>query len=178
LVTSSQVIGEEIETRARTAGHVEVALTGDWDRSAPPLLDWWARVKDVGPIRRLTPLPGDPARPEAVRAAAKVFGPGVSPALRAGSLVVTPAPGKGETLRGAVCPAFDPVTFAVLDGSSVARFPQLPGLSAGHCARRAVAEQRLRGPSGALDRAESFLDSVRAGRPELSLVANDVTVAA
>ena len=169
LVASSRAIAEEIEAWARTAGHTEVALTGEWDRSSPPLLDWWARVKHTGPDWRLTPSAGDPALPADVRAAAMAFRPGAAPVLRVGSLAVMPAPGKGETLRGAVCPAFDPVTFAVLEGSPAALFPELPGLSAEHSARRAVAEQRLRGPSANLDRAEAFLDSVRAGRPELGL---------
>ena len=157
---------------------MDVALTGDWDRSSPPLLDWCARVKRAGPLRRLVPMAGDPARPDAVRAAVLGFRLRDSPVLRDGSLVVTPAPRPGETLRGAVCPAFDPVTFAVLDGSAVARFPELPGLSAEHCARRAVAEQRLLGPSAALDRAEAFFESVRAGRPELSLAPDEALVAA
>jgi len=178
LAWSSHAIGDEIAARASTAGHVEVGLTGDWDRSAPPLLDWWARGKDVGPWRRLAPMDGDPARPGAVRAAAMAFGPEISPALRDASLVVTPSPRPCETLRSAVCPAFDPVTFAVLDGSEVARFPELPGLSAQHCARRAVAERRPHGPSTALDRAEAFLESVRAGRPELSVTPEDAQVAA
>ena len=178
LTWTSHAIGDEIAARARTAGHVEVALTGAWDRSSPPLLDWFARVKDDGPRRRLAPMDGDPARPEAVRAAAMAFGPEISPALRDGALVVTPSPNPCETLRGAVCPAFDPVTFAVLDGSTVARFPELPGLSAEHCARRAVAERRLGGPPAALDRAERFLESVRAGRPELSLASRDALVVA
>ena len=178
LVRSSHAIGDEIDARARMAGHVDVTLTGEWDRSSPPLLDWCARVRAAGPLRRLVPMAGHPARPEAVRAAALGFRRKDSPVLRDGSLVVTPAPKPSETLRGAVCPSFDPVTFAVLDGSEMARFPELPGLSADHCARRAVAEQRLRGPSAALDRAEAFLESVQAGRPELSLTPEDAQVAA
>ena len=102
LVRSSHAIGDEIAARARTAGHVEVGLTGEWDRSSPPLLDWWARAKDVGPWRRLAPMDGEPALPEAVRAAAMAFGPEISPVLRDGSLVVTPSPSRARRC-GARC---------------------------------------------------------------------------
>jgi hypothetical protein len=169
----TRAVAEEIEARARAAGHVAVALGGDWDPEAPPLLDWRARVKDVSPPRRLERVDGDPARPDDVRAAAREFGSPVSSVLRAGPLAVMPAGMPGEALRGAICPAFDPVTFALLDGRSVAWFPELRGLSAEHCARRAVAEQRLRGRTVALDRAEGFMESVRGGEPELRLETAD-----
>jgi hypothetical protein len=81
-------------------------------------------------------------------------------------------------LRAVQCRATDPVSFALVEGGSVAAFPNVRGWSAEDTARRAVAEHRawLRSESEPeLDmlltaaRAALFLESVEAGSPELPL---------
>ena len=73
-------------------------------------------------------------------------------------------------LRCAQCAATDPVSFALLDGRAIARFPLVPGWSAADWARRAVAEQRARDPhSRATARAEAFAASLARGEPVLEL---------
>ncbi len=85
-------------------------------------------------------------------------------------------------MRGVSCPPTDPVTFALLSGDRVARFPELPGWAAGDWARRACAEHaalrekrgRVRegkalGRALAAARAALFLESIEAGSPRLAL---------
>ena len=87
-------------------------------------------------------------------------------------------------MRAVQCELTDPVSFALLAGGDVARFPNVGGWSAQDAARRAVAEQRAAVAAATeparelaalltLARAALFLESLRDGEPELA-----VTVAA
>ncbi len=118
-----------------------------------PLVDWRARTLPVGEDAALAAVAGSPARPELVSALANAAGTGAYPVLQTGDLIVLPAASwwRGR-LRAAQCAATDPVSFALLAGRSAASFPQIAGLSASDCARRAVAEHR------------GWLDSERAAR--------------
>ena len=87
-------------------------------------------------------------------------------------------------LRAVQSSTTDPVSFALLEGADVARFPRLPGFSAEDSARRAVAEHAAwlerhpRGGRKELDalamllsaaRAALFLETLADGAPELPL---------
>jgi hypothetical protein len=180
----STAIAAEMARRAEAAGHAGVRLAGAGPAPAPvPLCDWPARVLPARPDAQLSVARGAPGDPAAVRRAARAWSPGRHPGLRAGDLLALPKLAWIDgRLRSASCPAFDPVTFALLDGEPAARFPELPGLSAADCARRAVAEHSLElgNPAAypeedgegvarllASARAALFLDSCEAGDPEL-----------
>jgi hypothetical protein len=68
---------------------------------------------------------------------------GPYPALRHDALLVLPAqPHRRTLLRAVQSPLTDPISFAVLDGSRVARFSRAAGWSIEETASRAVAEHR------------------------------------
>ena len=168
-----------------------------------PLADWRARAFPGLLDVLLAPAPGDPADPEDLAALARAGDEDVFPALRHGDLLVFPTTevwARGK-LRGIECPLTDPVSFALLEGRPVARFPELPGWSASDSARRAVAEHRAWLAAGNEARAERlphwmsppyhpelvelcgslnaaraalFAESVERGTPELALTADAV----
>lgn len=168
-------------------------LGGGTADGAPPLADWRARAMPPRAEEALVLAGDDPADPAALDRLAAACRPGRQPALRHGRLLLLPAPASGEAvlLRAVLCEPFDPVSFALLRGERVARFPEAPGLAAVDCARRAVAEHAawLDGwpagepPALALDRlltaarASLFHASVEAGAPALACTP-DATVAA
>jgi hypothetical protein len=149
-----------------------------------PLADWRSLALAPRMDETLEPTDGDPGD-AALLAAVSARDPGPYPALRAGDLIVLPAAGRSRTrLRAVQCAATDPVSFALLSGERVARFPDVPGWSALDSALRAVAERRAWLATGAptkagvelgslfaAARAAQFLESVEAGAPELPLSA-------
>jgi hypothetical protein len=167
----------------------EVALEAAEDElprpPALPLADWPARVFPWFTDETFSPRDADPGDPLALAAACRASSGWSYAALRAGPLLVLPtaetAQGRGR-LRAAQCAATDPVSFALLEGRRVARFPALRGWSARDSAERALAEHaaclrhegaRVEGDSLSkafnAARAALFADSLEAGRPELPL---------
>jgi hypothetical protein len=200
----ADLIGAELEpagvTEVRLAGGDPPELilsTGRWRRARAladgedpdllPLTDWRSVVWSMVPDESFALLTGDPADPAALRAAAgsQEYGPYV--ALSTGGLMLFPSAILWRTrLRAVQCPATDPVSFALAQGSRVARFPNVRGWSAEDAARRAVAEHRawLRAPAAGEDglalamlltsaRAALFLESVVDGDPELPLTVTE-----
>jgi hypothetical protein len=152
-----------------------------------PLLDWRARVWSLPPDECFLPLSEKPLEPALMGAAAVACNDGAYAALRVDGLLVLPSL-KRARLRGVQCAGSDPVSFALIDGSPTADFPEVPGWSARDSARRAVAEHlgwvRAEG-DGAEDakalgrlltaaRAALFLESVEQGSPELALTVASV----
>ncbi|MDQ6914883.1 MAG: hypothetical protein M3155_03630 [Actinomycetota bacterium] len=165
------------------------SLAGGRDTRLLPLCDWRALAVPRLVDESFALLPDDPHDPGVLGAAAGE-GPGPYPALRADRLLILPAAERSRTgLRAVQCAATDPVSFALIAGAEVARFPVVCGWSAEDTASRAVAEHAafLRGSlpreeAGMLDggglalarlfsaaRAASFLGSVEDGDPELTL---------
>ncbi len=174
---------------ARAGAGEEVALAAAEDElprpPALPLADWAARVFPWYTDESLSLRDGDPGDPVALVAACRASSGWSYAALRSGRLLLLPTVevdlGRGR-LRAAQCPATDPVSFALLDGERVARFPALRGWSAHDSATRAVAEHAacLRDEGTRVERdslskafnaarAALFLESLQEGRPELPL---------
>jgi hypothetical protein len=118
---------------------------------------------------------------EAVRDCLEMRPGSVQPALGDAELLVLPAPEEGLQIRRVACRVSDPVSTALVDGASVARFPPGWGFSAVDCARQAVAERSAKATEwragserrriwtlSTAARAAIF-DSVAAGDPELPL---------
>lgn len=200
----ARVIGTEIEsdgaTDVRLAGADPVELTLSEGRWRPadtlaggleprllPLTDWRSLVWSLVLDESFALLPGDPADPGVLGAAAASQEWGPYPALHAGGVMLFASAIPWRTrLRAVQCPASDPVSFALAEGSPVARFPNVRGWSAGDTARRAVAEHAawLRAADADNDgralarlltaaRAALFLESVVAGEPELPLTVTE-----
>ncbi|HEY1358456.1 MAG TPA: hypothetical protein VGF21_09135 [Thermoleophilaceae bacterium] len=206
LVRGSQRVAARLREEADRAGYDEVELhetkgpvpflSHEAEGPAPvlshetkgpvpffSLVDWRARAFSEQPDERCFVADGEAGDPRALAAAAS-RGASPQPLLRAGDdLLVAPA-AQPLPLRGVECPVTDPVTFALLAGESVARFPRLPGWSARDCARRAVAEhrswiadwsrepllsERAHGLLLTAARAAAFLESVESGSPALPL---------
>lgn len=131
-------IAERFEHEVAEAGTTEVRLVGGGGTPVP-LADWSAVVRPSIPEETLAPVDGDPADPAVLAANQKgLIGP--YPALRHDGLLVLPAPRGLGHLRAVQCRLTDPVSFALLDGSATAAFPNVPGWSARDWARRAIAE--------------------------------------
>lgn len=150
-----------------------------------PLVDWRALAWPNPFEEFLAPMPGHPADPATLEAATMAGRGGAYPALRHDALLVLPAQPHGRTLLRAIqSPLTDPVSFAVLDGSPVARFSRAAGWSVEETAGRAVAEHRAwlgaGGGTGAASgetlgllfgaaRAGLLLESLESPEPELAL---------
>jgi hypothetical protein len=146
----TRAVGELLASELEPAGSTEVALLGALEGDeGVPLADWRALVvprlhRRMPASERLVVVDADPGDPEAIASAARAAGGPAVPALRADSLLVQPAAeiwGVGR-LRGLQVEATDPVSFALLEGKRVARFPDVVGWSAQDLARRAVSEHR------------------------------------
>ncbi len=138
-------VAARLGAEAEAAGTLEVRVLGAPRERVLPLVDWRGLVLGERLDDVLVPAPGDPGSPSVLAAAVRLaVTPGCYAALRGHGVLVLAAPGPWTRgfLRGVACPTSDPVSFAVLDGSDVARFPGLPGWSAPDVARRAVAEHR------------------------------------
>ncbi len=172
-------LAEEVEGE----GFEDVRLSWAEDDLEPgllPLVDWRALVWPAPRDEALTEMPGHPADPATLEAATIAGRGDAYPAMRHGDLLVLPAqPHRRNLLRAVQSPLTDPVSFALLKGSPVARFPRAAGWSIGETARRAVAEHRaLLGAGGespgllfSAARAGLLLESLETSEPELALTA-------
>jgi hypothetical protein len=163
-----------------------------------PLADWRARAVPALPDESLLLIDADAIDPATLAATSRADFGGAVPAIRYHSMMLLPtmSPERG-TLRALQCEPSDPVSAALADGCSVARFPELDGWSAVHSARRAVSEHRAWLESGEWEypphgwvgvqsgpgkhtlrtlgllftaaRAALFLESIMDGDPELAV---------
>jgi hypothetical protein len=193
-------IARLLEAEVAPAGYADVAI--DWrasDRLMPtpvprglPLADWRALtragVRSQGrlfadePDETLSPVSLDPARLDHLIEAVLAGRRGPYPALRSGPLCVLASRRWPRThLRAVQCALTDPVSFALLSGSPIARYPNVPGWSAADTAARAVAEHRAwLDQAGAAEepealgmlitamRAAFFQESIQDDRPSLA----------
>lgn len=111
-------------------------------RCRVPLADWRSRAMPHVADELLVTVEADPCEPSALGGLARSAVTGLQPAVKAGSLLVLPADASTQEvlLRAVQIAGFDPVSFALLENRSVASFPEVAGLSAADCARRAVDE--------------------------------------
>ena len=183
-----RLIAEEIGQ----AGVERIALAGCAGAGAAgalPLVDWPAVAAPASFAEAFAVGSGDPGDPQALAAATRGHRLGFYHALRSDELLVLPArPLPRTRMRALKSRSTDPVSFALLDGETVAEFPRARGLSASDLAARAVAEHRawLRTrrvpprpwsppPPACHDlgmllsaaRAALLCETVRAGEPEL-----------
>jgi hypothetical protein len=148
---------------ANSAGYVDVRLTGCEELAVTPdvvnrmhtltargergellpLADWRGRAVPRVPDEAIMLIQANAVDPAFVAATARADGGDAIPAFRYNSLLVLPTTNPERwILRAVQCQPTDPVSMALADGHTVARFPELAGWSALHCARRAVAEHR------------------------------------
>jgi hypothetical protein len=126
-----------------------------------PLVDWRALAIPPLPDETFSLVPADPGDPVLVALAARRMDAGRYAALRSNGLLVFPARVRA-LLRAVQCSVTDPVSFALLDGRSTARFPDVAGWSARDWARRGVAEHR------------AWLDEFRAQRAHHAGASSDI----
>lgn len=128
MIRISGRIATLMDAAADAAGSTEVRLTGDPPGDRLPLLDWRALVRRE-PQEWFEVRSGE-LTPGALRAAASIT-TGPYPTWRAGNVMIRPgSPYLRTRMRAIQCRATDPVSFALAEGESVARFPNLPGWSA------------------------------------------------
>ncbi|MEO8575707.1 MAG: nucleotidyltransferase domain-containing protein [Gemmatimonadales bacterium] len=108
-----------------------------------PLADWRARAVPGLADEAILLVHSDSVDPDFIGTMAQADGAMANPAFRYNSMLLMPTtnPERG-ILRAVQCELTDPVSLALAGGNVVARFPELRGWSASHCARRAVAEHR------------------------------------
>ena len=199
----------------RLAGSEQLALTPDMlarmqalnahgeSGELLPLADWRARAVPSAPDEAIMLIPAHSINPAFLASTALGDDGDAIPAFRYHSMLIMPTtnPERGM-LRAVQCQPTDPVSMALADGRTIARFPELAGWSALHCARRAVAEHRAwLAASGAVypphgwvgiqsasseptirtmgllfsaARAALFLESIVEGRPELAVTVTGV----
>lgn len=192
LVRMSSRLARRLEDESGDDAEVQLVWGDEDELPGPeqtrfPLLDWRALTEPGRPPdEALVLVDGDAGDPETLaRAAATDFG-GAYPAFQADGLLVLPSANLWghSVLRAVQCAATDPVSFALAERSTVARFTDLPGWSASDSARRAVAEYRgwlaLKGAQAPptletlarlfrAARAAVLHESLDAGEPELPL---------
>jgi hypothetical protein len=139
----------------RLAGSAQLAVTSDMvDRihalnalgesgELLPLADWRARAVPNVPDEAIMLIQANAVDPAFLALMAHADGGDAIPAFRYNSMLIMPTtnPERG-VLRAVQCQPTDPVSMALADGRTIARFPELSGWSALHSARRAVAEHR------------------------------------
>jgi hypothetical protein len=166
LMRFSARVAEVLRRRAEGIGYTEVVLLGDptdlrlphgnWRKLTPlpgsaeqsrplPLVDWRAMVcPSEPPEESFAVLEGDPCDPEQLAALSTLTDRGTYPTLLQGGLMLRPARRtRRQQLRGVQCAATDPVSFALVSGERIARFPNMRGLSVQHTVQRAVREHRV-----------------------------------
>jgi predicted nucleotidyltransferase len=200
-------VGERLQTDVEAAGTTEVrlvegelalraraedplrALTSRKPRLLP-LVDWRALARPTLPDEVFSPIGGSAADVDLIAGAAMAGRSGPYPVLRDDRLLTLPTSrGRRAVMRSVQCPVTDPVSFALLDGAPVARFPKVRGWSIEDTATRAVAEHRswlaafpddggggveALGMLFSAARAGLLLESLRGGAPELPLTAEVV----
>lgn len=218
LLRHTERLALQMSAAAEAAGSVEVRLAGSEQLTVTsemidrmhalntrcesgellPLADWRARAVPSVPDEVIMQIQANAVDPAFLASTARADGGDAIPAFRYNSMLVMPTtnPERGM-LRAVQCQPTDPVSIALADGRTIARFPELAGWSALHCARRAVAEHRawlaaggaVYPPHGwvgvqsgtseptirtlgllfSAARAALFLESVEEGRPELAV---------
>jgi hypothetical protein len=148
---------------ADEAGYVEVRLTGADEIIATPatreqmnslnsasanyellpLADWRARSVPAMPDELLMLAHVGKVDSVLLNSLSRAGTGNAVPALRYGDVLLLPTTDSERgILRAVQCGATDPVSMALSDGRTIARFPELGGWSALASARRAVAEHR------------------------------------
>jgi hypothetical protein len=186
------VIALQLEDVPRDEVRVVTSAEATLRRNAPaaiPLADWPAVAAPQAFAETFAPAASSPADAAALAGAVRAFHERRYTALRDGDVLVLPArPIPLSRLRAVKSRTTDPVSFALLDGAAIARFPRVRGWSAADLAERAVAEHRAwlrtrRVPPRpwmppppasqplalllSAARAKLFADSVQGGEPEL-----------
>jgi hypothetical protein len=186
------VIALQLEDVPRDEVRVVTSAEATLRRNAPaaiPLADWPAVAAPQAFAETFALAAGSPADAAALAGAVRAFHERRYTALRDGDVLVLPArPIPLSRLRAVKSRTTDPVSFALLDGAAIARFPRVRGWSAADLAERAVAEHRAwlrtrRVPPRpwmppppasqplalllSAARAKLFADSVQGGEPEL-----------
>jgi hypothetical protein len=197
LLRLTRRIDELVAVQIAHAGCDEVRLAGAGSGAkAMPLADWPAVAAPARFAETLAVQAGSPSDPAALTGALHGLREDAYCALRDADLVVVPGrPLPRSRLRAVKSRTTDPVSFALLDASPVARFPCVRGWSAPDLAARAVNEhgawlhsRRMPPrpwsppppachPLGMLlsaGRAALFAQSIRAGDPELVVGAAEV----
>jgi hypothetical protein len=146
LLRQTERLALQMSAAADSAGYVDVRLAGCEELKPGallPLVDWRARAVPRGPDEMMKPVQAKTVDPTFLAGSARADAGDAIPAFRYHSMLVMPTtnPERGM-LRAVQCQPTDPVSMALADGQTVARFPELAGWSALHCARRAVAEHR------------------------------------
>jgi hypothetical protein len=221
LLRQTQRISETMTAAADEAGYVDVRLTGGDEiidgggakamiqafRTATtsykilPLADWRARAVPGVPDETMFVCEAASVDSNLLGTLARVRD--AVPVVHNNRVMLLPTT-NAETgmLRSVQCEPTDPVSFALANGRAFARFPELSGWSASHCARRAAAEHRAwlstiewsAPPHGWVGpqtsplephvrtlgllftaaRAALFLESIAEGAPELAVTAAGV----
>jgi hypothetical protein len=186
------VIALQLEDVPRDEVRVVTSAEATLRRNAPaaiPLADWPAVAAPQAFAETFALAASSPADAAALAGAVRAFHERRYTALRDGDVLVLPArPIPLSRLRAVKSRTTDPVSFALLDGAAIARFPRVRGWSAADLAERAVAEHRAwlrtrRVPPRpwmppppasqplalllSAARAKLFADSVQGGEPEL-----------
>jgi hypothetical protein len=180
------------ETRVRLIGGAEPRLVlpgvegcspnaGDHEPAELlPLVDWRALVVPSLPDEACRLVSGNAGDPDDLRRLANAGRSGSYPVLKADGLLVLPALGIWDRafLRAVECQPTDPVSFALVEGGGIARFPNVRGWCAEDWARRAAAEHRawLGQRSGDSSRRSEWPE-VGAAEPSLRAVARLLTAA-
>jgi hypothetical protein len=190
LVRMTRRMDELIFEQIADAGADEVRIAaGARHGDALPLADWPAVAAPGRFAETFRVQLGSPSDPAALVSALHGLQDDTYCALRERDLLVLPArPLPRSRLRAVKSRTTDPVSFALLDGGDVARFPRVRGWSASDLAARAVAEHRAwlgthrmpprpwspppppchpLGMALSAGRAALFAESIRAGEPEL-----------
>jgi hypothetical protein len=146
LLRNTERLAMQMSAAADSAGYVDVRLRGCEELESGvllPLADWRARAVPRVPDEMMRLIQTNTVDPAFLASTAHADDAGTVPAFRYNSMLVMPTtnPERGM-LRAVQCQPTDPVSMALADGHNVARFPELAGWSALHCARRAVAEHR------------------------------------
>ena len=163
LLRHTERLAAHMSTAADAAGSVDVKLTGCEELAVTPdvvdrmhalhargeygellpLADWRARAVPSMPDEAMMLIQANAVHPAFLAATAHADSGDAIPAFRYNSMLVMPTTNRERgMLRAVQCQPTDPVSMALADGRTIARFPELAGWSALHCARRAVAEHR------------------------------------
>ena len=163
LLRQTERLAQHMRAAADEAGYVDVGLTGTEEMvvipavrhqvdallarglstELMPLADWRARAVPSVPDEAMMLIEANAVDPAFLAATAHAEGGDAIPALHYNSMLLMPTtnPERGM-LRAVQCEPTDPVSTALAERRTVARFPELAGWSAWHAARRAVAEHR------------------------------------
>jgi hypothetical protein len=161
LLRQTERLAQSITAAADAAGYVEVKLSGGGELVVTPdvlnqmselaargesgellaLADWRARAVPGVPDEVFRLIHATAVDAAFLAAMAEAGDRNVIPACRCNSMFLLPTTDfERGVLRAVQCQPTDPVSLALADGHTVARFPEIAGWSALHCARRAVAE--------------------------------------